>query len=54
MAIGYDRGGLTIAQARQVVADVDAVSGVVAFTVAEHTPRQVMRFQQLLAGFPLL
>lgn len=54
LGLGYDRGGLTIAQARRVVADVDAVSDVVAFTIAEYTPRQVMRLQQLLAGFPLL
>ena len=54
LGLGYDRGGLTIAQARRVVADVDAASDVVAFTIAEYTPRQVMRLQQLLAGFPLL
>ena len=54
LGLGYDRGGLTIAQARQVVADIDAVTDVVAFTIAEYTPRQVMRLQQLLADFPLL
>ena len=52
--LGYDKGGLTRAEARRVVADIDAVVDVVAFTIAEYTPRQVMHLQQLLAGFPLL
>jgi arginase len=37
-----------------VVADVDAAADVVALTIAEYTPRQVMHLQLLLAGFPLL
>ncbi len=52
--LGYDRGGLTTAQARRVIADIDAAADVVALTIAEYTPRQAMRLQQLLAGFPLL
>jgi arginase len=37
-----------------VVADIDAQADVVALTIAEYIPRQVMHLQQLLAGFPLL
>lgn len=54
LGLGYDRGGLTSAQARRVVADIESVADVVAITIAEYTPRQVMRLQQLLADFPLL
>jgi arginase len=37
-----------------VVADIDGAAEVVALTIAEFVPRQVMHLQQLLAGFPLL
>ena len=46
--------GLTSAQVRRVVADATAAADVVGLTVAEFIPRQVMRLQQLLRGFPLL
>ena len=52
--LGYDRGGLTITQARRVVADVQESFDVVALTIAEYIPRQVMHLQRLFAGFPLL
>ena len=51
---GADLGGLTSIQARRVVADIDGVVEVVALTIAEYVPRQVMHLQQILAGFPLL
>lgn len=54
LGLGYDRGGLTSTQARRVVADVHAHGDVVALTVAEYVPRQVMHLQSLLDGFPLL
>lgn len=54
LGLGYDRGGLSIAQTRRVFADINAVVDVVALTIAEYTPRQAMHLQQLLAGFPLL
>lgn len=54
LGLGHDQGGLTSTQARRVVADVAQVADVVALTIAEYTPRQVMRLQRLLAGFPLL
>jgi arginase len=37
-----------------VVADVTEVADVVALTVAEFFPRQVMHLQRILDGFPLL
>jgi len=52
--LGADRGGLTSAQVRRIVADVDRAADVVALTIAEFISRQVMLLQQLLAGFPLL
>ena len=54
LGLGADIGGLTSAQARRVVADVDAHVDVVALTIAEYIPRQVIHLRQLLAGFPLL
>ena len=54
LSLGADLGGLTSIQARRVVADIDGVVEVVALTIAEYVPRQVMHLQQILAGFPLL
>src|SRR4029453_13797553 len=54
LGLGADLGGLTSAEARRVVADIDAHADVVALTIAEYIPPQVMHLQQLLAGFPLL
>lgn len=52
--LGADIGGLSSAQARRVVADIGAEFEVVALTIAEFIPRQVMHLQRLLDGFPLL
>jgi arginase len=52
--LGAEPGGLTSAQARRIVADIDAASDVVGFTIAEFFPRQVMHLQQILDGFPLI
>lgn len=52
--LGADVGGLTSEQARRVVADITGEADVVALTIAEFIPRQVIHLQQLLAGFPLL
>jgi arginase family enzyme len=54
LGLGADLGGLTSAQARRVVADIDGAAEVIALTIAEFIPRQVMHMQQILAGFPLL
>lgn len=51
--LGEDFGGLSIDETRAVVADIASLVEVVGFTVAEYTPRQVMRLQQLLDGMPL-
>ena len=54
LGLGAEPGGLTSAQVRRIVEDIDAVADVVGITVAEFIPRQVMHLQQLLTGFPLL
>ena len=54
LGLGAEPGGLTSAQVRRIVGDIDAVTDGVGITVAEFIPRQVMHLQQLLAGFPLL
>jgi len=54
LGLGAEPDGLTSAQARRIVADLDAAVDVVGFTVAEFIPRQVMHLQQLLNGFPLI
>jgi arginase len=54
LGLGAEPGGLTTAQVRRIVDDIDAVTDVVGITVAEFIPRQVMHLQQLLTGFPLL
>jgi arginase len=54
LGLGAEPGGLTTAQVRRIVDDLDAVTDVVGITVAEFIPRQVMHLQQLLTGFPLL
>jgi arginase len=53
LGLGADRGGLSTAEVRRVVADIDGAAEVVAVTITEFIPRQVMQLQ-ILAGFPLL
>lgn len=53
LGLGEDFGGLTGSQARRVVRDLAAEAEVVGFTIAEFIPRDVLRVQQLVAGFPL-
>jgi arginase len=53
LGLGEDLGGLTTAEVRRLVADLDAASQVVGFTIAEFIPREVIRMQRLLDGFPL-
>jgi arginase len=54
LGLGAEPDGLTSAQGRRIVADVDAATDVVGFTIAEFFPRQVMHLQQLVNGFPLI
>lgn len=54
LGLGAEPGGLTTAQVRRVLADLDGAADVVGLSVAEYVPRQVVRVQQLLSGLPLL
>ena len=54
LGLGAEPDGLTSAQARRIVADLDAAVEIVGFTVAEFIPRQVICLQQILEGFPLI
>ena len=53
LGLGADRGGLSTAEARRVVAGIDGAAEVVGVTIAVFIPRQVMQLQ-ILARFPLL
>lgn len=54
LGLGRVSNGLTLEQASRVVSDIANVSDVVALTIAEYIPRQVIRLQQAMRGFPLL
>jgi arginase len=54
LGLGAVPDGLTSRQVRRIVADVAAAADVVALTVAEFFPRQVMHLRQILDGFPLI
>ena len=54
LGLGAEPNGLTSAEVRRIVADVDRAVDVVGFTIAEFIPRQVMHLQRVLSGFPLI
>ena len=54
LGLGAEPGGLTSAQVRRIVTDIDQAVDVVGFTIAEFFPRQVMHLQKILHGFPLV
>jgi arginase len=54
LGLGAVPDGLTSQQVRRIVADLTAAADVVALTIAEFFPRQVMHLQQILDGFPLI
>jgi arginase len=54
LGLGAEPNGLTSAQVRRIVADIDQAVDVVGFTIAEFVPRQVMHLQQILKDFPLI
>ena len=54
LGLGAVPDGLRSDEVRRIVADVTGAADVVGLTIAEFFPRQVMRLQQLLQGFPLL
>jgi arginase len=51
LGLGAERNGLTIAQVRRIVADINQAVDVVGFTIAEFIPRQVIHLRQMLKGF---
>jgi arginase len=54
LGLGAEPDGLTSAEVRRIVADVDVAVDIVGFTIAEFIPRQVMHLQQVLRSFPLI
>jgi arginase len=54
LGLGMEPNGLTSAEVRRIVADVEGAVEVVGFTLAEFIPRQVMHLRQILNGFPLI
>ncbi len=54
LGLGAEPNGLTSAQVRRIVTDIDQAVHVVGLTIAEFIPRQVMHLQQIVAGFPLI
>jgi arginase len=54
LGLGAEPDGLTSAQVRRIVDDIDSVADVVGITIAEFIPRQVMHLQQIVSAFPLL
>ncbi|MFT4081510.1 MAG: arginase family protein [Nocardioides sp.] len=54
LGLGIEPDGLTTTQVRRVIADIAAAADVVGVTIAEYIPRQVMRMQALVDGFPLI
>lgn len=54
LGLGAEPGGLSLEQASRLVHDVGNTAEVVALTVAEYIPRQVIRLVSALQKFPLI
>lgn len=54
LGLGAEPDGLTLAQASRLVGDIGNAADVVALTIAEYIPRQVIRLMHALNGFPLI
>jgi arginase len=54
LGLGAEPNGLTSAEVRRIVGDIEKAVDVVGFTIAEFFPRQVMHLRQILRDFPLL
>ncbi len=50
LGLGAEPDGLTSAEVRRIITDVEGAVDIVGFTIAEFIPRQVMHLQQLLAA----
>ena len=46
-------GGLTRAQVRRIIADLDEAADVVGLSIAEFIPRSVLAMEALVDGLPL-
>jgi arginase len=54
LGLGAEPNGLTSAEVRRIVGDIEQAVDVVGFTIAEFFPRQVMHLRQIVRGFPLV
>jgi arginase len=54
LGLGAEPNGLTSAEVRRIVGDVEQAVDVFGFTIAEFFPRQVMHLRQILQDFPLI
>ena len=54
LRLGAEPKGLTSAEVRRIIADIDQTVDVVGLTIAEFIPRQVMHLQQILKDFILI
>ena len=54
LGLGNEPGGLTSAEVRRIVTEVNEAADVVALTIAEYFPRDAIRLQQIVSGFPLI
>lgn len=54
LGLGAEPNGLTSAEVRRIVGDIERAVNVVGFTIAEFFPRQVMHLRQILRNSPLL
>lgn len=54
LGLGAEPGGLTLEEASRVVRDISTEADVVALTIAEYIPRQVIRLVHTLQTFPLI
>jgi arginase len=54
LGLGAEPNGLTSAEVRRIVSDIEQAVDVVGFTIAEFFPRQVMHLRQILQDFPLI
>ena len=54
LGLGAEPNGLTSAEVRRIVSDIEQAVDVVGFTIAEFFPRQVMHLRQIVRDFPLI
>ncbi len=52
--LGMEPDGMSIAEVRKLVNEINSAADVVGLTIAEFIPRQVMRLQEMVREFPLV